>query len=166
MLWKTGMNLFFTLKAYSLILNTFRSKIFKFEFFASFHSSPRQMQMSYWHEINGIGKNFISFYYTPNISEIMYLTFFPLFYLDQMLSSVLPWSPGLECTKQFDCRDGFSLLILSRASHKQWGVAILILINTSASFKFRIVKMDHWLNLNKCPCWDSIRDPFVSEANP
>ena len=26
--------------------------------------------------------------------------------------------------------------------------------------------MDNWLNLNKRPCWDSIRDPFVSEANP
>ena len=26
--------------------------------------------------------------------------------------------------------------------------------------------MDYWLNLNKRPCWDSIRDPFASEANP
>ena len=25
----------------------------------------------------------------------------------------LPWSPGPECTEQFDCRDGFSLLICS-----------------------------------------------------
>ena len=47
-----------------------------------------------------------------------------------------------------------------RASHKQWEVANLILINTSASIKFRIVEMDNWLNLNKRPCWDSIRDPF------
>ena len=28
------------------------------------------------------------------------------------------------------------------------------------------VKMDYWLNLNKRPCWDSIHDPFASEANP
>ena len=26
--------------------------------------------------------------------------------------------------------------------------------------------MDNWLNLNKRPCWDSIPDPFASEANP
>ena len=39
-----------------------------------------------------------------------------------------------------------------RASHKQWEVAILILINTSASIKFRIVEMDNWLNLNKRTC--------------
>ena len=26
--------------------------------------------------------------------------------------------------------------------------------------------MDNWLNLNKHPCWDSLRDPFASEANP
>ena len=32
--------------------------------------------------------------------------------------------------------------------------------------KFRIVEMDNWLNLNKRPCWDSIHDPFASEANP
>ena len=50
-----------------------------------------------------------------------------------------------------------------RAAHKQWEVAILILINTSASIKFRIVKMNNWLNLNKRPCWDSIRDPFASK---
>ena len=53
-----------------------------------------------------------------------------------------------------------------RASHKQWEVVILILINTSASIEFRIVKMDNGLNLNKHPCWDSVRDPFTSEANP
>ena len=38
-----------------------------------------------------------------------------------------------------------------RASHKQWEVAILILINICASIKFRIVEMDNWLNLNKRP---------------
>ena len=53
-----------------------------------------------------------------------------------------------------------------QASHKRWEVAILILINTSALIKFSIVKMDNWLNISKCPCWDSIRDPFASEANP
>ena len=53
-----------------------------------------------------------------------------------------------------------------QASHKQWEVAILILIKSSTSIKFRIVEMDDWLNLNKRPCWDSIRDPFTSEANP
>ena len=52
-----------------------------------------------------------------------------------------------------------------RASHKQWQVAILILIYTSTSIKFQIVEMDNWLNLNKRPCWDSIRDPSMSEAN-
>ena len=31
----------------------------------------------------------------------------------QVLSPVLPWSPGPECTEQCDCRDGFSLLICS-----------------------------------------------------
>ena len=46
------------------------------------------------------------------------------------------------------------------------GGSILILINTSASIKFGIVEMDNWLNLNKRPCWDSISDPFASEANP
>ena len=30
-----------------------------------------------------------------------------------------------------------------QTSHKQWEVAILILINTSASIKFRIVEMDN-----------------------
>ena len=53
-----------------------------------------------------------------------------------------------------------------RVSYKQWEVAILISINTSAPIKFRIVEMDNWLNLDKCPCWDSIHDPFASEANP
>ena len=45
-------------------------------------------------------------------------------------------------------------------------VVIVILINNSASIKFRIVEMDNWLNLNKLSCWDLIRDPFASEANP
>ena len=53
-----------------------------------------------------------------------------------------------------------------RALHKQWEVAVLILINTSASIIFRTVKMDNWLNLNKHPFLDSIRDPFASEASP
>ena len=26
--------------------------------------------------------------------------------------------------------------------------------------------MDNWLYLNKRPCWDSIRDPLMSKANP
>ena len=52
------------------------------------------------------------------------------------------------------------------ASHKQWEVAILTLINTSASIKFSIVEIYNWLNLNKRPCWDSIRDLLASEANP
>ena len=54
-----------------------------------------------------------------------------------------------------------------RAAHKQWKVAILILIITSAPIKFRIVEMEtgNWLNLNKRPCWDSISDPFAFEAN-
>ena len=29
-----------------------------------------------------------------------------------------------------------------------------------------MAEMDDWLNLNKPPCWDSIRDPYASEANP
>ena len=47
----------------------------------------------------------------------------------------------------------------------RWEVAIifLILINSSAPIKFRIVEMDNCLNLNKRPCWDSVRDPFASE---
>ena len=27
------------------------------------------------------------------------------------------------------------------------------------------MELDNWLNLNKRPCWDSIRDLFASEAN-
>ena len=74
--------------------------------------------------------------------------------------------PKAGMYQQFDCRDGFSLLIMFRASHKQWEVAILILINTASSIKFGIVEMDNWLNHNKRPCWDSVCDPFASEANP
>ena len=40
-------------------------------------------------------------------------------------------------------------------------VAFLILINASASIKFRIVEMDNWLNPNKCPCWDLIRESMT-----
>ena len=53
-----------------------------------------------------------------------------------------------------------------RASHKQWEVAILILINTAMSIKLKIVEMDNWLNLNKHPCWDSIRHPFRIRGKP
>ena len=35
-----------------------------------------------------------------------------------------------------------------------------------SSVKLKIVKMDNWLNFNKRPCWDSIHDPVLSEANP
>ena len=54
---------------------------------------------------------------------ISYLT-----WVFKVSSPVLPWSPGLQCTTQFDCRDGFSLLISHtfQASHKQWEVAILV----------------------------------------
>ena len=48
---------------------------------------------------------------------------------------------------------------------KQWEVAIRNLINTSIH-QFRIFKMDNWLNFNKRPYLDSIRDHFASEANP
>ena len=53
---------------------------------------------------------------------------------------------GRNVPNSFDCKDGFSLLI-------------------SVLTKFRIVEMANWLNLNKRPCWDLIRDPFASEAN-
>ena len=79
---------------------------------------------------------------------------------------VLSWSPGPECTEQFWLKGWVFIADMFQASHKQWEVAILILINTSTLIKFRIVEMDNWLNLNKRPCWDSIRDPFASEANP
>ena len=75
-----------------------------------------------------------------------------------------PMKPRSEMY-QTVCRDGFSLHIMFQASHKQWEVAILILINSSASVKIRIVKMDNWPNLNKCPWWDLICDPFASEVN-
>ena len=60
----------------------------------------------------------------------------------QVLSPVLPWSPGPECTEQFDWRDGFFIAHMFWAAHKQWKVAILILINTSVPIKFRIVEME------------------------
>ena len=72
---------------------------------------------------------------------------------------------GRNVTNSLTVGMGF-IAHMFRASHKQWEVAILILINTSASIKFRIVEMDDWLNLNKRPFWDSIWDPFASEANP
>ena len=46
---------------------------------------------------------------------------------------------------------GFHCSYMFRASHKQWEVAILILINTSASIKFRIVEMDNWLISTSAP---------------
>ena len=42
---------------------------------------------------------------------VLFFFFFLNFLIVQVLSPVLPWSPGPECTKRFDCRDGFSLLI-------------------------------------------------------
>ena len=59
-----------------------------------------------------------------------------------------------------------SVTVGFQASHKQWEVAILILINTVTSINSRIVNIYDWLKLNKHPCWDSIHDPFASEANP
>ena len=58
----------------------------------------------------------------------------------QVLSPVLPRSPGPECTEQFEW---VFIAHMLRAAHKQWEVAILILINISASIKFRIVEMDN-----------------------
>ena len=37
---------------------------------------------------------------------------------------------------------GFFIAHMFRAAHKQWKVAILILINTSVPIKFRIVEME------------------------
>ena len=67
---------------------------------------------------------------------------------------------------QFDCRDGFTLLVCSQLHISKWEVAVLVLINISSSIKFRIVEMDNWLDLNKHLCWYAIRDPFAFEANP
>ena len=44
------------------------------------------------------------------------------------------------------------LICSERASHKQWEVAILFLINYSAAIKFKIVLMDNWQNLKKRLC--------------
>ena len=44
-------------------------------------------------------------------------------------------------------------------------MCILILINTSALIKFRIVKMNYWLNFNKHLCWHSSCDPLASKAS-
>ena len=83
----------------------------------------------------------------------------------QMLSPVLPWSPWPECTEQYDCRDGLSLF-MSRASHMQWEVAILILINTSASIIFRIVKVDYWLKSQQVPLLGLDPWPFRVRGKP
>ena len=48
---------------------------------------------------------------------------------------------------------------------KQWEVAIMTLIITFVSIKFAFVEIDNWLNLNKCPCWNSTHDPFTTKAN-
>ena len=80
-----------------------------------------------------------------------------------MLSPVLPWSPGPECTILLDCWDGFSLLICSESHISNRGVAILILINT---IKFRIVEMVSWLNLNKRPCLGLDPWPFRIWGKP
>ena len=91
-----------------------------------------------------------------------------LFYLG-VHSDVIIWSPLKPRPGMYQTVWLYGWVFIAymfQASHKQWEVAILILINTSASIKFKIVSMNNWLNLNKPPCWDSIRDPFVSEANP
>ena len=50
-----------------------------------------------------------------------------------------PWP---ESTEQFNCRDEVFITHLFRAAHKQWEVAILILMNISKSIKFCIGEMD------------------------
>ena len=116
----------------------------------------------------------------PVLPKKVIFTFFRMCWQHFFFFFLLSFSPGcsFRCNHLFSHEAqgrnvpnsltvgmGFTAYMF-RASHKQWEVAILILINTSAAIKFRIVKMDDWLNLNKRPCWDSIRDPFASEANP
>ena len=68
-----------------------------------------------------------------------------------------------KCTKQFGCKDGFSLLLMFRVAHKQYKVATLILINTSVLIKFRTVKMDNcfslWPKTNHT--WDTISQELL-----
>ena len=59
----------------------------------------------------------------------------------QVFSPVLPWSPGRNVPNSLTVGMGFHCSYV-RAAHKQWKVAILILINTSAPIKFRIVEME------------------------
>ena len=94
-------------------------------------------------------KCFILHYFSITVQGNPFFLFFLFFFISyftwvfiQVLSPVLPWSPGPECAEQFDCRDGFFIAHMFRAAHKQWKVAILILINTSAPIKFRIVEME------------------------
>ena len=56
--------------------------------------------------INIKTKNSVNFFF------FFFISYFTWVFI-QVLSPVLPWSPGPECTEQFDCRDGFSLLICS-----------------------------------------------------
>ena len=67
----------------------------------------------------------------------------------QMISSVLPWSPWLECTKLFDRRDGFSNIFW--ASFKQWEVAVPMWITTSVSIKFRNCRNGHLTKSQQTP---------------
>ena len=78
----------------------------------------------------------------------------------------IPMNPRAEMLNNLTVGMGFHCLYMYVLRDMQWEVVILILINTSTSITFRIVEMDNWLNLNKHPCWDLIRDPFASEANP
>ena len=93
--------------------------------------------------------NFISFYFYFILFFIYLFIFFDFLIYVGIHSGVITCSP----MKQFDCRGWVFIAHMFRASHKQWEVAILIKVNTSASIKFRIVEMDNWLNLNTRPCW-------------
>ena len=107
--------------------------------------------------------------------EILLILLYTFFFFDFLFylgvhSSVITCSPMKPRARMYYrtvwLKGWVFIAHMFRASHKQWKVAILLLINTSASTKFRIVEMDNWLDLNKRPCWDSIHDPFTSKANP
>ena len=109
---------------------------------------------------------FISF--NNSVSSFFFFNFHFLFYLG-VHSGVITCSPVNPRTRMYWTVWLYLWVFIAhmfRASHKRWEVAILILINTSTSVKFRSVEMDNWLNLNKPLCWDSICDPFTPEANP
>ena len=97
-----------------------------------------------------------SFYFIYLFLLISYFTWVSI----QVLSPVLPWSPGPECTKQFDCRDGFSLLICSERHGTYAMESSYSGFNQYLRTEFRILENGNWLNLNKRPCWDSICDPL------